>query len=64
MYGATFRAVDLLVFIAPEETSTPACSGKFYKHRLLSTARNQFGRKSNEWTLQEDSDPKHVQACK
>ena len=33
----------------------PICSAKF-----ISTVRNQFERKSNEWTLQEDNDPKHM----
>ena len=26
----------------------------------MPTARNQFGRKSNEWTLQKDNDPEHM----
>ena len=33
---------------------------KIYKQCLLPTARNQFGRKLNERTLQEDNDPKHM----
>ena len=33
---------------------------KIYKQCLLPTARNQFEQKSNEWTLQEDNDPKHM----
>ena len=61
MCGAAFRAVGLFVFIASEEISTPTCSAKILSNYcLLSTARNQFGRKSNKWTLQEDNDPKHM----
>ena len=33
---------------------------KIYKYYHLPTARNQFGRKSNESTLLEDIDPKHM----
>ena len=33
---------------------------KIYTYCLLLTARNQFERKSNEWTLQEDNDLKHM----
>ena len=33
---------------------------KIYEHCLLPIARNQFKRKSNEWILQEDNDPKHM----
>ena len=54
MYGAAFQLVDLVVFIAFEKISTPTLSAKF-----LGTVRNQFERKSNAWTLQEDNDPKH-----
>ena len=42
------------------ETLTADFFHKIYRHRLLPTARNQFKRKSNEWTLQEVSDPKHM----
>ena len=33
---------------------------KFYKYCLLPITRNQFDRKSNEWTLQEDNDAKNM----
>ena len=33
---------------------------KIYEHCLLPSARNHFEQKSNEWTLQEDNDPKHM----
>ena len=33
---------------------------EIYKNCLLPSARNQFGRKSNEWILQEDNDQKHM----
>ena len=55
MCGAAFRAIDLVVLIAFEKISTSTCSAKF-----LNTVRNQFEQKSNEWTLQEDNDRKHM----
>ena len=53
--GAAFRAVEFVVFIAFEKISTLICSAKF-----TGTVRNQFKRKSNEWTLQEDDNLKHM----
>lgn len=32
---------------------------KIYKNALLPSARNMFGKKSENWVLQEDNDPKH-----
>ena len=60
MRGAAFQTVGLVVSICFRENLNADLLCKIHRYCLLPTARNQFGRKSNEWTLQEDNDSKHM----